>query len=503
MNFLLLKSSSIVLNKTKKLLVVAALSIVSSPSWACDVDAAYGTYCRLFSNSSPWNIFPVHPTFTSIGVPASTMGYFPSVSGGAYSTGIFKAEIGDPSATVYGLTSSGVWFPDAQAYRTSVTLPRWPAEVAAASGSDGHADIVDEASGIIHSFWKLKKVGGVWKAQQYAWTSLKGRGWGEPAQYFQGARAAAVPTSGGVIRKHEVDDGDVMYRHALAMSLAHNGLAKSPTYVYPATSADSDAASTNSGKIPEGALLMLPPDFDIETIKTPALKKVARTLQVYGGRVVDRNTGTPYVIYVEIGANFALHAGGWNSVAASDLQRIRVGLRMLDSAKSWVSGATPAKYNALWKGVEYNGWSSINASNLNHLSMRGPWSVSGSGSTSGSSFDTWQQAYVWKNQNAAVLLYKNDPISKISWAVPKVDDEFVAKARVSGGAKVRFEVIVGSKVNGSCVRNTAKSIDTGYLVNGQSYKIKWPSGVCMTRAWISKPSGSAAANATAAIELLK
>lgn len=196
-----------------------------------------------------------------------------AITSGGWSTGVFKAQSGDPSVTVYGSTTSGVWFPDMEAYKPSVVITRWPAEVEAATESDGHADIVDEISGVVHSFWQLKKnADGRWVARQYAWTSLKGRGWGDPAQYFQGARAAGVPTSGGIIRKHEIDDGDTMYRHALAMSLTHNGLASSTTFIYPATSADTDAATANSGKIPEGALVMLPKDFDVNTIKTLSIQ---------------------------------------------------------------------------------------------------------------------------------------------------------------------------------------------------------------------------------------
>ena len=61
-------------------------------------------------------------------------------------------------------------------------------------------------------------------------------------------------------------------------------------------SADGGAEKSNSGQIPEGALLMLPAGFDTRRISTPALRKIAETLKRHGGYVVDRNEGTPFVI---------------------------------------------------------------------------------------------------------------------------------------------------------------------------------------------------------------
>lgn len=67
-----------------------------------------------------------------------------------------------------------------------------------------------------------------------------------------------------------------MYYHALAMSLTYNGLGFNPTYIYPATHADGGAEKSNSGYVPEGALLMLPPDFNTSRIwASPNLKKVS------------------------------------------------------------------------------------------------------------------------------------------------------------------------------------------------------------------------------------
>ena len=37
----------------------------------------------------------------------------------------------------------------------NLTLPRWPGNAVPATGDDGHCDVVDEVTGILHSFWQL------------------------------------------------------------------------------------------------------------------------------------------------------------------------------------------------------------------------------------------------------------------------------------------------------------------------------------------------------------
>jgi hypothetical protein len=219
-----------------------------------------------------------------------------------------------------------------------ITITHWPADVMPVEGRDGHAEIVDPSTGIIHSFYQLRHIDGRWRARMYAWTRLDGRGWTDPAHYYQGARAAAVSSMAGLIRKHEVADGDIAYRHALAMSITYNALSAKPAYVFPATSVDTTSATTNSGSIPEGALVMLPESFDTQRISNRALRKVAETLKIHGGYVVDRNRGAPFAIYVENGSDLTLHRGGWDNAVADDLERIRRALRQVVSARGWLDG---------------------------------------------------------------------------------------------------------------------------------------------------------------------
>jgi hypothetical protein len=429
--------------------------LLAVPAHAADATTAeWGTYTKPFAATSPWNSRPVAPVFDDFVIPPST--YKPGVAGGEWSTGVFLAAAGDAPMTITGLPrTQGLWDPDAEAFH-DVTVPRWPANVAAATASDGHADIVDPVSGIVHSFWQLKKVDGKWVAAQYAWTRIDGRGWGDPAHYFQGSRAAGVPTAAGLIRKHEINDGDSMYRHALAMSLTFNALSPNPTYVFPATSADTNAAKENSGKIPEGALMMLPPSYDTQKIVTPALRKVAETLKTYGAYVVDRNFGTPYFIYVENGAGFDLHKGGWNNDVANDLERMRQAMRQVKSAQSWVDG---------------NGKPVTPQKNFNLLSMRGPWQLQ-SGTSLGV-FDTWQQAVVFPAASAPVtqVNYSSRGLHPLTWAPMQPGKTYRVRALTTGGAKLRLQVRepAGSPLH----------FDSGELSNGESKSFAWPSSTAI------------------------
>jgi hypothetical protein len=429
-------------------------AVVSTATVAAPALSTWGTALKPFSADSPWNSRPVSPVLSSVGVPTSD--YFPGVEEGAFSTGVFVASSTDSAMVVQPLYGSGMWDPDTYENRPSITIARWPASALPASGSDGHCDIIDPVSGVIHSFWQLKNVNGVWRAAQYAWTPLKGRGWGDPAHYYQGARAVGVAALGGLIRKHEVADGDTLYRHALSMSLTFNGLSPSPTYQFPATSADADAAKVNTGQVPQGALLMLPASFDTSTIASAKLRKIAETLKTYGGYVVDRNGGTPFVIYAEIGANVNLHEGSWNGVVASDLDRIRAALRMVASTSSWLDGdGQPTTLQKSW----------------NLLSMRGPWQLS-SGATAGS-FNTWSQQmeFTTAATSAVTMVNSNGTgLSQTSWAKPEAGKTYKLTSKATGGARLRLVLT-------NCTDAT-KTIDSGQLPDAASFQFVWPASYC-------------------------
>lgn len=454
------KHKKIFLSKTFTLAILSA-GLLYSHSALSETD--YGSYQHPYAANSLWNSRPVNPVFGTFIIPKSS--YFPSIAPGAYSTGVFLASPADKPMTVVGRGSTdtapvGVADPDNGPNRV-VTIPRWPAEVLPASGSDGHADIVDPVTKIVHSFWQLKQIDGRWTAALYSWSDLAGTGWGDPAHYYQGARAAGIPASAGLIRKHEIKDGLPWYTHALAMSLTYNALSNGssgPAYVFPATSSD-NSPSKNTGAVPEGALLMLPPTFDSSAIVNDDLKKVVETLKRYGAYVVDRNDGTPFVIYVENGSGFNLMPRGWDNKIASQLDLIRANLRQVVSAKDWVD----ASGNSVIPAIKAQ-------QKMNILSMRGPWHKQSG--TAAAKYDSARQRLVFDATTTRTVQINagNTGLTRVKWAVPAEGARMKFTVLATGGATLRLQI----KSDGTT------TYDSKDLANGQSVHITWPASPTLT-----------------------
>ncbi len=424
-----------------------------------------------FSAQSPWNARPTHFTLGTYQVPTSN--YYPAIESGEYSVAAAVASPSDPAMTVMG-PDAGSWLyvADAEAAVAQIVIPHWPANMTPATGSDGHADIIDVAANKIHSFWQLHKVGSQWRAVQYTWTALDGSGWGTPASYLQGSRAAGVPTIAGLIRKAEIDDGQPSYKHALAMSMTYNGLAASPSYTFPATT--SDDATSNTGAIPEGALMMLPDTFDSSQITDPRLAKIVATLKSFGAYVVDRNGGAPFAIYLEMGSNFNLMPNGWDNSIASQLDSIRSALRQVTQVSEWVDASgtafTPNK-------------------NLNLLSMRGAWWLV-QGGTAGV-FDTWQQAVVFPNSGQQVVQtnFTGRSMPSIVTNPPRAGQLVRMSVHATGGASILLELA-----------NTAPQFSSGFLSDGAEVTFAWPVGQATPHVTVkSGPLGGGTISATVVV----
>jgi hypothetical protein len=415
----------------------------------------WGTYYKLFAVDSPWNSRPLRPLLGTepLQKPLYNPTWVPVVGSGALSLEVFKADADDAPMVVHGRPGvGGIADPDSGGYRSYITMPRWPAGVTPASGGDGHCDIVDTVTGIVHSFYQLKYIGGQWTASMYSWSRVDGRGWGDPEHWSQGARASGVPPSGGLIRKHEIADGAAYYNHALAMSLPAHTLANgitAPSYIYPATVADNFAAA-NTGKIPLGARLMLPDSFDTSKLTTAALRKVANTLKRHGAYVVDSNYDTAFSIYVENGANYSLMPNGWDENIVRGLELIRGALRQVVDAEEWVDGDGKSKAGPAKTGL---------------LSMRGVWLEAGGTAAGRGKFDSWQQAIVFPN-TATKLTQVNytNGWSGVSWGKPKHNADMRFAAVTTNGARIRIKIMNGAFVE----------FDSGFLNNGVSVTFKWP-----------------------------
>lgn len=430
------------------LFLTMLVSLVCLPI-SFSIAAEFNSFEKPFNANSLWNSRPVNPVFDDFVIPTSN--FFPAMQEGKYSTHCFLATEKDgPMQIKPPIGKKGIYDADAETTSDEITIPHWPAELVPAEGGDGHADIFDSTSGIIYSFWQLKKVDGVWRTTHVGWMPLNGPGWGDPAHYHQGSRATGLPSCAGIIRKHELNDGEDMYHHALAISLTNNALSPSPAYMFPATVADG-GAKRNTGKIPEGALMMLPSEFDTSTITNAELRKVANTLKVYGGYVVDMNFGTPFLVYVEIGSGLKIHKNGWDNKAGQELQLVRQSLRMVKGASGWIDG---------------NGQPFTPNKNLNLLSMRGPWSAS-NGKPLGKFVPT-QQAVVFENTDSPVTQtnYSDRSMPAIDWAKPQKGQKFTLKAVTTGGATVRFKIID---------KETKKQVyDSHELQNNDSVTFEWP-----------------------------
>lgn len=422
----------------------------TAPVAAYSNTTRFGNFLRPFAANSLWNARPVNPKFGTFAIPTSD--YYPVVGSGAYSAGVFEGLPTDPPMQISGPAGSkGIWNADAEEYLPSITIPHFPTSTTPSTSGDGHADIIDSATGIVHSFWQLKQVNGKWQAHTYGWTKVDGSGWGDPARYYQGARAAAVPPLAGLIRKHEIDDGADSFSHALSMSMTFNALGAKPTYVYPATSADTYASTRNYGQIPEGALVMLPPSFDVSKLTSAKLRKVANTLKKYGAYVVDQNAGTPYFIYVENNSGYCMHCMPWNSVVAAELQTVRAALRQVVATDGWIDG---------------EGKAMVPQTKFNLLSMRGPWTrLSGTGT---GKFNTYSQAVEFGPTTNVTTLSNatGRGLASVSWAKATAGTTMKLTAITTGGGKFRAQVYGGQTV----------AFDTGPMDNGATARFVLPVG---------------------------
>lgn len=440
--------------------------------------ANFGTYEKPFAAISIWYSKPVNPVLGTFEIPPVYRGlpyvqnnkYFPDFGPGPFSVTVFKAASTDGPMTVKKLvyqngTSRMILEKDANLYVEQVTIKRWPANAIGASGSDGHCDIVDETAGVIHSFWGLtKNAQGEFSCVQYDWAPLLGSGIGDGAHPSIGARATGFTTCAGIIRKHEIADGKALYEHALACTLSKTALSGVIGYVSPATRSDHDY-QYNTGQIPEGALLMLPADYDTSRLNAwPNAKKIAETLKVYGARVTDRNTDCPIGIIVENGSNWVMHpAGGWDTNLANELEVIRSKLRQVITQEKFINGL----------GQTY-----APLARQNLLSMRGPWKVNVTNEEV-NLFNSLKQrldlpaAYgTWNNAGGGFTVTEFKPVAGNYY-----------KLYVESDCSAQFQMNIRDYPTTGGVFERV----TPMLGNYQSIYIKWPRGGWYTSK-VSKPT---------------
>lgn len=165
---------------------------------------------------------------------------------------------------------------------------------------DAHLAVIDLAHRMAWDMWGLKQhEDGSWTSKTGMKYRLDGEGVfrtedfdimdGESVHFHGPSRAAGVPAIAGLIRYDEVISGKI--NHKLSCATRFNAKQE---FVFPATWTDGFIV----GGIPEGAVIQLDPDLDLDQFDLlPGEIVVAKALQEYGMVVVDVAGGSP--IYAE------------------------------------------------------------------------------------------------------------------------------------------------------------------------------------------------------------
>lgn len=320
------------------------------------------TYSKPFSAESPWN----RAIASWSGVrytPTSAFGNFiPALSTWATSlwVGMHQATTADPRVTLYyhldtwGNVSTGKWkrsgnSPAVEAeiragmsqtwdgyqsnmYSTTTAVgytppptyhkrtdfywslrPRMPKGAVPPPDVDGYMAVFQPNGWVLEMIAPIKLADGDYVTLFAGYTNPTQRGTGTAG----GRRASMLPNYAGLIRKGELASGSV--NHALALGVGPDALAKS--FVSPATAFDRNPTDY-TGSLPMGTKLAIPPSVNITTLglQTSTGRILARTMQVYGGHLVDRTGPRYFLILSEWDASDV--PASWSGPLDADLRVI-------------------------------------------------------------------------------------------------------------------------------------------------------------------------------------
>lgn len=268
-----------------------------------------------FAAQSPWNagvgsgaVFQAEAgPLTSALISRAAKAWF---NGQSYSHPIYRASKGDPMATV---RQDGR--PD-EKYRI-------PDEAMPAEGRDRHLHVVDPSGRWVDETWHMEGANPMWTTDYHVRVNLRGTGFGA------GTRASAASGMGGLIRKWELEAGEI--RHALALAITASQLSRD--FTWPATRTDGGVAH-NTGPVPMGTYAAIPPTVNIDTLGLSSEGKViGLAMQRYGVYVVDR-TSDVFALYTE-----PTVSGSILSKLRSDLDALRRHVRVVtNNGPSTVNG---------------------------------------------------------------------------------------------------------------------------------------------------------------------
>ncbi len=142
--------------------------------------------------------------------------------------------------------------------------------------SDRHAIVLDPVNGLLHEFFKIKKVGAGWEAEQASTFNLKSNKLRPDS--WTSSDAAGLPILPAVVRFDELKRGEI--DHALRVTITKSRKA----YVYPATH---QAGSTEDANVMRmGERLRLRANFDVSNFSAEA-QTILKALKKHGMFVAD------------------------------------------------------------------------------------------------------------------------------------------------------------------------------------------------------------------------
>lgn len=158
---------------------------------------------------------------------------------------------------------------------------------------DGDIIVHDGTTGVGHHLRQYNHNNGNPTAGQYRTVDVRGLGHGTRPGHRVGSYATGIAAPFGLLRGQEINTPGSPIRHALQMVMPRKPGCKimlSRTVVLPATSGDRNASSPgyNTGSIPYGGLLALPPTVNLNTLglSEPG-RRLADAIRNYGIYVVD------------------------------------------------------------------------------------------------------------------------------------------------------------------------------------------------------------------------
>lgn len=261
------------------LLLVVIMSIATAPSSHAQESFQPFTTSSPFRTSIPDNA-AIDPNSTAMIARASRENSV-YASMAEFGIPIYQAESTTPR---YAVTCTITWWGPCPFDGHLIPIPT---DARPQTGSDGAlVVVVDDTSGLVFEFWQAEFANGQWTASFGAVNDLYGSGWGGASTGSGASRLA------GVITVDEIEQGEIQHALAIQTDNVCAGIFRTPAI-------KTDGTSLRTDCIPEGARLRLDPTIDLDALDlAPAVRTVARAMQVYGGYVVDAG-GAPLSVSFE------------------------------------------------------------------------------------------------------------------------------------------------------------------------------------------------------------